>query len=171
MSFLFPASFCTIKDEKIIVGGQSDPKTLRIAPTVLDEITLDRPVMGEEIFGPILPILTYEKFDEIYEIIDHNPTPLALYLFTNNKKRQKEVLSRISFGGGCINDVIVHVATTHMAFGGVGESGMGGYHGKSGFDTFTHYKSIVDKKLHPDLNVRYQPYSKKKEKLLKMILK
>lgn len=160
-----------IKDEKIIVGGQSDPKTLRIAPTVLDEITLDRPVMGEEIFGPILPILTYEKFDEIYEIIDHNPTPLALYLFTNNKKRQKEVLSRISFGGGCINDVIVHVATTHMAFGGVGESGMGGYHGKSGFDTFTHYKSIVDKKLHPDLNVRYQPYSKKKEKLLKMILK
>lgn len=160
-----------INTETLIVGGQSDPKTLKIAPTVLDNITLDRPVMGEEIFGPILPVITYEKFDEIYALIDHNPTPLALYLFSNDKKRQKEVLSRISFGGGCINDAIVHVATTHMAFGGVGESGMGGYHGKSGFDTFTHYKSIVDKKLFPDLNVRYQPYTKSKEKLLKMIMK
>lgn len=160
-----------ISGEKLILGGQSDAKSLKIAPTVLDDITLDRPVMGEEIFGPIFPIITYEKFDEIYGLIDHNPTPLALYLFSSDKKRQKEVLSRVSFGGGCINDVVVHVASTHMPFGGVGESGMGGYHGKSGFDTFTHYKSIVDKKLFPDLTLRYQPYSKKKEKILKMVMK
>ncbi len=160
-----------IGQEKIVIGGQSDPKTLRIAPTVLDNITFDRPVMGEEIFGPILPVITYERFDEIYAMIDHNPTPLALYLFTQNKKRQHEVLHRVSFGGGCINDVVVHVATPHMPFGGVGESGMGGYHGKSGFDTFTHYKSIVDKKLFPDLTLRYQPYNKKKEKIVKMVMK
>ncbi len=160
-----------IGQEKIVVGGQSDSKALRIAPTVLDYITFDRPVMGEEIFGPILPVITYENFDEIYGMIDHNPTPLALYLFSTNKKRQREVLNRVSFGGGCINDAVVHVATPHMPFGGVGASGMGGYHGKSGFDTFTHYKSIVDKKLFPDLTLRYQPYSKKKEKFVKMVMK
>jgi len=160
-----------MKDEKMLVGGQSDASTLRIAPTVLDNVTLDRPVMLEEIFGPILPILTFDKFEEIYDIVDHNPTPLALYFFSNSKKRQKEVLSRISFGGGCINDTIIHVASTAMPFGGVGESGMGGYHGVDGFATFTHYKSIVDKKIHPDLTLRYQPYSKLKEKVIRAVLK
>lgn len=160
-----------IKGEKIIVGGQSNPATLQIAPTVLDNVTLDRPIMLEEIFGPILPILTYDKFEEIYDIIDHNPTPLALYFFTSSKKREKEVVSRISFGGGCINDTIVHVASTAMPFGGVGESGMGGYHGVDGFATFTHFKSIVNKKIHPDLSLRYQPYNKLKEKILKTVLK
>lgn len=160
-----------INTEKVIIGGQSNHDTLKIAPTVVDDITLDRPVMGEEIFGPILPVLTFDKFDEIYEIIDHNPTPLALYLFTNDKKRKKEVISRVSFGGGCINDTIIHVASTAMPFGGVGESGMGGYHGLEGFRTFTHYKSIVDKKLFPDLTLRYQPYTKSKEKIIKAILK
>lgn len=160
-----------LKGAKLLAGGTSNPVTLQIAPTVVDEVTLDHPLMGEEIFGPIMPILTFDKLEEIYDIIDHNPTPLAFYFFTSSKKREKEVVSRVSFGGGCINDTIVHVASTAMPFGGVGESGMGSYHGIDGFATFTHFKSIVDKKIHPDLPLRYHPYSKLKEKILKAVLK
>ena len=156
---------------KIAVGGKSNAESLKIEPTVLDNVTWDDAVMGEEIFGPVLPILTYKNEDELYKIVNGHQKPLALYLFTQNKGLQKRVLTRCSFGGGCINDVVVHLATNNMGFGGVGESGMGAYHGKVGFDTFSHKKSIVDKKTWIDVNMRYQPYNKNKESLVRMFLK
>lgn len=160
-----------ITKEKVVFGGIGKPETNQIMPTVLDHVTMDDPVMGEEIFGPIMPIIVYEKDSELEEIIAHNPTPLAFYLFTKRKDFADYLIQKVSFGGGCINDVIVHLATNSMPFGGVGDSGMGAYHGKWGFDTFTHYKSIHEKKACPNLTIRYQPYSKAKLKLVKMFLK
>ena len=127
--------------------------------------------MQEEIFGPLLPVLTFRETGDIYPIVAANPTPLAFYLFTTDKAQERELTRRVSFGGGCVNDTIIHLATTEMGFGGVGESGMGSYHGKAGFDTFTHYKSMVNKANWIDLNMRYQPYSELKEKLVRMFLK
>ncbi len=150
---------------------QSDAKILRIAPTVMKNVTWDDAIMGEEIFGPILPILTYESLDEAIQTVESHPHPLALYFFSEDKAAQKKVLDRCHFGGGCINDTIIHLATSAMPFGGVGESGMGGYHGQAGFDEFTHYRSIVDKKTWMDLPVRYQRYNKFKRKMLRMFLK
>lgn len=149
-----------IDNSKTVFGGNSDKSTLQIAPTVMDNVTWDDAVMQEEIFGPIMPILTFDSFDEVYSLLANKPKPLALYLFSEDKKRIKEVTERCSYGGGCINDTIIHLATSEMAFGGVGESGMGGYHGKDGFDAFSHTKSIVDKKTWMDLPMRYQPYNR-----------
>ena len=156
---------------KVAAGGKSNAETLKIEPTVLDNVSWDDAVMGEEIFGPVLPVLTYKTEEELYQIINAHQKPLALYLFTQNKGLQKRVMTRCSFGGGCINDVVVHLATNNMGFGGVGESGMGAYHGKVGFDTFSHKKSIVDKKTWIDVNMRYQPYTKSKETFLRLFLK
>ena len=160
-----------IDSSKVVIGGQSDAKILRIAPTVMKNVTWEDAVMGEEIFGPILPILTYESLDDAIQTVESHPHPLALYFFSEDKAAQKKVLDRCHFGGGCINDTIIHLATSAMPFGGVGESGMGGYHGKAGFDEFTHYRSIVDKKTWMDLPVRYQRYNKFKRKMLRMFLK
>lgn len=160
-----------IAKEKIICGGESDPSTLRIAPTVLTDVSWDDPVMGEEIFGPILPVLTYSSLDEAIRTVESHPHPLALYFFSEDKKAQKKVLDLCHFGGGCINDTIIHLATSAMPFGGVGESGMGGYHGVEGFKTFSHTRSIVDKKTWMDLPIRYQGYVGWKEKLLRMFLR
>ncbi len=160
-----------IEPEKTVCGGGVDENTLKIEPTVLDNVTWDDGVMQEEIFGPILPILTFENFDEVDKVLEDKQKPLALYLFTEDKKRAKAAMARWRFGGGCINDVIIHLATSEMGFGGVGESGMGEYHGKAGFDLFSHEKSIVDKKTWIDLPMRYQPYTKKKEKIVRKFLK
>lgn len=160
-----------IDSEKLVCGGRTDEAKLQIEPTVLSDVTWNDPVMQEEIFGPVLPILTYDSFDQAIRKIYTMPHPLALYLFTANKKAAQKATSLCGFGGGCINDVIIHLATSEMGFGGFGESGMGSYHGKAGFDTFSHYKSIVDKKTWLDLPMRYQPYTKRNEKLLKMFLK
>lgn len=160
-----------IDSEKTVLGGSFDRKTLRIEPTVIDNVTWEDPVMQEEIFGPVLPILTYEHRDEIYSVLKDRPKPLACYIFSENRARIEELSSRLSFGGGCINDVVIHLATSEMGFGGVGESGMGSYHGKDGFDAFSHYKSIVDKKTWLDIPMRYQPYSEKTKKLIKFFLK
>ncbi len=161
-----------IDPDKVIYGGKTNPDSLQIAPTVLDRVTWEDPVMQEEIFGPILPILTFERFDEIYQDSANKPKPLALYLFSQDKQRIKEVTSRLSYGGGCINDVVIHLATSEMGFGGVGESGMGAYHGKTGFEAFSHLKSMTDKKTWIDLPMRYQPYtSKLNSKLLHFFLK
>ena len=154
----------------IYAGGQHDGSR-RIEPTVITDVTLDSPIMREEIFGPLLPVLTFRETEDIYPIVAANPTPLAFYLFTSDKAQERELTRRISFGGGCVNDTIIHLATTEMGFGGVGESGMGSYHGQAGFDTFTHYKSMVNKANWIDLNMRYQPYSELKEKLVRMFLK
>ena len=161
-----------IDQNKVVSGGGFREETLQIEPTVRDNVTFDDKVMGEEIFGPIMPVLTFENFEDVYEILRGKQKPLALYIFSEDKKRIDDVLSRVSFGGGCVNDVIIHLATSEMGFAGVGESGMGAYHGKTGFDTFSHTKSIVDKKTFMDLPMRYQPYDRKiNGKLLKMFLK
>ena len=150
-----------IDPAKTVLGGQSSPDTLQIAPTVLDGVTESDPVMGEEIFGPILPVLTFDRFEELYDRLSGGPKPLALYLFSQNCSRVREAAARFQFGGGCVNDVVIHLATSAMGFGGVGESGMGAYHGRAGFEAFSHCKSVVDKKTWMDLPMRYQPYRKK----------
>ena len=160
-----------INGEKLVYGGQSEPESLRIAPTVLNNITWDDAVMGEEIFGPLLPILTFDTLDEALDTVESHPHPLALYFFSEDKAAQKKVLDTCRFGGGCINDTIIHLATSDMPFGGVGESGMGSYHGMVGFETFSHYRSIVDKKTWMDLPIRYQKYTGLKEKMMRMFLK
>ena len=159
-----------INGEKLVYGGQSEPESLRIAPTVLNNITWDDAVMGEEIFGPLLPILTFDTLNEALDTVESHPHPLALYFFSEDKAAQKKVLDTCRFGGGCINDTIIHLATSDMPFGGVGESGMGSYHGRVGFETFSHYRSIVDKKTWMDLPIRYQKYSGLKEKMMRMFL-
>ena len=156
-----------IDERKVVIGGSYSIENLKIAPTVMDNVTFDDEIMKDEIFGPILPVLTVERADEIYSLLKDKPKPLALYIFSENKKRVNEFVERLSFGGGCINDTIIHLASNHLPFGGVGESGMGAYHGKYGFDSFSHIKGIVDKKTWIDLPVRYQPY--KREKYLKFI--
>ena len=167
----FERSLGLINGEKLVYGGQSEPESLRIAPTVLNNITWDDAVMGEEIFGPLLPILTFDTLDEALDTVESHPHPLALYFFSEDKAAQKKVLDTCRFGGGCINDTIIHLATSDMPFGGVGESGMGSYHGRVGFETFSHYRSIVDKKTWMDLPIRYQKYTGLKEKMMRMFLK
>jgi aldehyde dehydrogenase (NAD+) len=127
--------------------------------------------MQEEIFGPILPFLTYTDLDEALALLKSRPKPLALYIFSKSRATCDKILRSISLGGGCINDSIIHLATSGMGFGGVGDSGMGAYHGKRSFDTFTHEKSIVDKKTWLDLPMRYRPFSSLNFKLLRMFLK
>lgn len=159
-----------IDPAKVVCGGTGDEKTQRIAPTVMKDVTREDAVMGEEIFGPILPVLTYTDLDAALADIESQPHPLALYLFSEDKAVQRKVLDRCHFGGGCLNDVIIHLATSEMPFGGVGESGMGGYHGEAGFEAFSHLRSIVDKKTWLDMPVRYQPYTKQKDKMLRFFL-
>lgn len=160
-----------IDSSKVVFGGKCDRTTLKIEPTVMDHVTFDDAVMQEEIFGPILPILTYDSLDQTIHKINSMPHPLALYVFTSDKTAARKVTARCGFGGGCINDTIIHLATSEMGFGGFGESGMGSYHGKDGFRTFSHYKSIVDKKTWLDLPMRYQPYRKINERLIHLFLK
>ena len=160
-----------IDKDKVVIGGGGNAETLRIEPTVMTDVTFNDAVMGQEIFGPVLPVMTYKKFSDVFDMLKNLPKPLALYIFSGDKSRIDAVTSRLSFGGGCVNDTIIHLATSEMGFGGVGESGMGSYHGKEGFDAFSHTKSIVDKKTWLDLPMRYQPYKKSSEKLIRKFLK
>lgn len=164
---------CSLIDaQKVAWGGKSDRARLKIEPTVLDNVTWEDAVMQEEIFGPIMPVLTFEKTEDIFSLLADKQKPLALYMFSENRENIRAVTERCSFGGGCINDTIIHLATSEMGFGGVGESGMGAYHGKAGFDAFSHTKSIVDKKTWVDMPVRYQPYKRgSSDKMLHMLLK
>lgn len=167
----FQRILALMDSEKIIYGGHSDQSALKIEPTILDQVSWTDPVMQEEIFGPVLPILTYSSLEDAILKIQSRPHPLALYLFSSDKQTQQTVTSRCGFGGGCINDVIIHLATSNMGFGGFGESGMGSYHGKAGFDTFSHYKCMVNKKTWLDLPMRYQPYRKTFDKMIRRFLK
>ncbi len=160
-----------IDTDKVILGGKGDRKSLRIEPTIMDNVSLNDRVMGEEIFGPVLPVLTYNYLEEAVRTIASMDHPLAFYLFSNDRRTQRKLVSELGFGGGCINDTIVHLATSNMGFGGFGESGMGQYHGKAGYDTFTHYKSIYRKSNWIDLPMRYQPYSETMHKLINLILR
>jgi aldehyde dehydrogenase (NAD+) len=160
-----------MEGEQIRIGGRADATSLRIAPTVLDGITPSSPIMQEEIFGPILPVMTFHDLSEVITYVNRHEKPLALYLFTRSKKAERRVLASCSFGGGCINDTIIHLATSAMGFGGVGGSGMGSYHGRDSFELFTHRRSIVKKYNWIDLPFRYQPYSWWKSALVRMFLK
>lgn len=150
-----------LEEQQVLIGGQSDADDCYIAPTLLDAPSLDSAVMQEEIFGPILPVLTWEKEEEIKEVVSNYEKPLAFYVFSSNKKRARRLIKSYSFGGGCINDTIVHIANSRLPFGGVGHSGIGSYHGKKSFDIFTHHKSVVDRGTWLDVPIRYAPYSKK----------
>ena len=154
-----------------VVGGQGVEETLRIEPTLLDDVTPESACMQEEIFGPLLPMLTWNKWEDVENFVLSRPRPLASYLFTTDKTVERNFRQHLSFGGGCVNDTIIHLAVHGMPFGGIGDSGMGSYHGKDGFDTFTHYKSILKKANWLDLPFRYQPYNKLKEGLLRMFLR
>ena len=161
-----------INKDKVVFGGDINPEALKISPTVMDNVDFSDAVMGEEIFGPIMPILTFSDFDALLSELKTKEKPLALYIFSSDKKHINRTLTELSYGGGCINDVVIHLATSEMGFGGVGESGMGAYHGKEGFFAFSHNKSIVDKKTFIDLPMRYRPYkSKFYERLLHLFLK
>ena len=163
---------CNILDNSgsIAIGGARDAETRFIEPAVLTGVPIDSPAMQQEIFGPVLPVLPYEKLDDCIDFIRSRPKPLALYIFSENKMNQEKVLNSCSFGGGCINDTVIHLASSHMSFGGVGESGMGSYHGRKSFDTFTHYRSVL-KQGKLDVKLRYFPYKSGKEKIIRMILK
>lgn len=160
-----------IDPEKLVFGGESDPETLQIAPSVMDGVTRADKIMQEEIFGPVMPVMTFDDISSVIEDINSQPHPLALYIFAKDKKVIRRVTRSCSFGGGCVNDTVIHLATSNMGFGGVGASGIGSYHGKAGFDAFSHHKSIVDKKTWMDLPMRYRPYKKFNGKLIRMFLK
>lgn len=159
-----------MEGEKVYYGGGSCEETSQIEPTILEDITVESPIMQEEIFGPIFPVLTYSTPEQLEKIIKNFEKPLAFYLFTQNPGMKEWALRTFSFGGGCINNTIVHLSTSHMPFGGVGFSGMGGYHGKAGFETFSHRKSVVDSRNHPDIPLRYQPYADWKDRLIRRLL-
>jgi aldehyde dehydrogenase (NAD+) len=159
-----------LKGENIVLGGQYSHKTNQISPTLIDNASWESPIMQEEIFGPLLPVLEYENLNEVISIVNKRPKPLALYYFSNSRERQKKIIQSISFGGGCINDTMVHLGTPYMPFGGVGDSGMGGYHGKASFDTFSHKKAILKKSNLLDIPLRYPPF-KNKLGLLKKIMR
>ncbi|MGB0561830.1 MAG: aldehyde dehydrogenase [Spirulinaceae cyanobacterium] len=150
-----------IDPTQVIFGGQTDASERYIAPTILDNVTWDDPIMAEEIFGPILPVLTYQDWDDAIAQINARPKPLALYLFSSDKARQEQVLNQTASGGVCLNDTIMQVGVTTLPFGGVGDSGMGAYHGKTSFDTFSHTKSVLKRNFWFDLKLRYPPYAGK----------
>lgn len=160
-----------IDKEKLVYGGQSDPQGLRIAPAVMDRVSREDAIMQEEIFGPILPIIEFDGIEQALDFARKGEKPLAAYLFTRSRQAERQFLNELSFGGGAVNDTIVHLATSHMGFGGVGGSGMGSYHGRRSFETFSHEKNILKKYRWIDLPLRYQPYGRWKDRLIHMFLK
>lgn len=165
------ASIIEQDKENVIFGGTSVKENLYIEPTLLEAKSWSDATMQDEIFGPILPILEYNQLEEVIQTINKRPKPLALYVFTEDKQCEEEVLSRLSFGGGCINDTIFHSANSHLPFGGVGNAGIGAYHGKYSFDLFSHHKSIVKKSTKMDVSFVMPPYSEKKMDFIRKFLK
>ncbi len=153
----------------IIIGGQSDRQSLYIAPTIIDDIAWQDPIMQDEIFGPLLPVLTYSNLSEAITQVKKLPKPLALYYFSNNRQNGKKIIRDASFGGGCINDTLLHFANPHLPFGGTGSSGIGSYHGKQSFETFSHQKSILKRSFRLDVPLRYPPYGNKLKILEKIM--
>lgn len=160
-----------LENQKAAIGGEWDDSRRFVEPTVLIDVDPGSPVMQEEIFGPILPVMTWRDIGEAVDFVNSRPKPLAFYLFTTDDSIERRILDSCSFGGGCINDTIVHLATPYMGFGGVGNSGMGQYHGRKSFDTFTHYRSILKKSNKIDLPMRYMPYTESKFNMIKRFLK
>jgi aldehyde dehydrogenase (NAD+) len=159
-----------IDPKKVYLGGTYNIKNRFIEPTVMNNVTWDDKVMQEEIFGPILPVMAYEDLDEVIARIKERPKPLSLYLFTQDESIKEKVLREVSFGGGCVNEALMHIANGDLPFGGVGDSGIGNYHGEAGFRAFSHYKSILDKEVTPDPDVTYSPHTEEKLNLLRSIV-
>lgn len=160
-----------LKKGNIVYGGKVDEESRYFAPTLIDNIDLQSSIMKDEIFGPILPIISYSKESEIFNIVNRNRNPLALYLFTSRKSFEREIIIKIPFGGGTINATLVHLVNTKTTFGGIGASGWGSYHGKAGFDAFTHYKTIAKMGSMVDVKLKYPPYNSLKDKLIRLFLK
>lgn len=158
-----------IEGKRLIFGGKYDDDSLKIEPTILEVSSMDEKIMQEEIFGPIIPIIVYKNKSEIFEIIDKNKNPLALYIFTDNNSFEKEIIEKVSFGGGCVNDTIIHCTSEGLPFGGIGRSGIGNYHGKASFDAFSHKKSVVKSKKFADISMKYPPFNEKKLELIKKV--
>ena len=158
-----------IEGKRLIFGGKYDDDSLKIEPTILEVSSMDEKIMQEEIFGPIIPIIIYKNKSEIFEIIDKNKNPLALYLFTDNNSFEKEIIEKVSFGGGCVNDTIIHCTSEGLPFGGIGRSGIGNYYGKASFDAFSHKKSVVKSKKFADISMKYPPFNEKKLELIKKV--
>lgn len=160
-----------LENQTILEGGRSQMDLQRIEPTIVEVNSLENSLMKEEIFGPILPVMTYKTIEEAIEMVHQFEKPLACYLFMNDRQIEEKCLNEISFGGGCINDTIIHLASNKLGFGGVGYSGMGQYHGKKSFDTFSHTRSVVKKFNWIDLPMRYYPFNKTKDKFIRMFMK
>lgn len=160
-----------MRGSSILFGGRSEERHLRIEPTLLGDVTPDSPCMQEEIFGPLLPVISYDTLDEAEEWVRSRPKPLACYIFTRDGSVEKRLLASISSGGACVNDTIMHLAVPSLPFGGVGESGMGAYHGKTGFDTFSHAKGVLRRATWLDLPFRYAPLTDFKQKILRFFLR
>lgn len=158
-----------IDQKKVYYGGESHEEDLKIAPTILSEVDWSDSVMQDEIFGPILPVLSYQEIDEVFSVIEEKPRPLAFYLFTEDKELEKRAIHEIPFGGGAINDTLSHISSPRLAFGGTGQSGMGSYHGQASFETFSHKKAMMKKSTLFDIPFIYPPY-KGKLKFLKKIM-
>lgn len=150
-----------IDPEKVLFGGNTDAEQLYIEPTLMTDVSWDDAVMQEEIFGPVLPVLTYDDIGHVISTVNEHPKPLALYLFTSDKNSEQQIIDNIQFGGGCINDTVAHLGNLELPFGGIGQSGFGSYHGKSSFDVFSQQKSIMKKSRWLDIPVRYPPYDGK----------
>lgn len=157
--------------EKIVFGGETDSENRYIQPTLMTGVSLEDEVMQEEIFGPILPIITYETLDQAIRVVKKFPKPLACYVFTQKKSEKKRIQNEISFGGGAINETVMHITNPNLPFGGVGPSGIGNYHSEAGFKAFTHYKSIMDKPTWFDPFVRYSPHTSFRYKLMRWLMK
>ena len=152
------------------MGGQTDIKDLYIAPTLLDGVSVEDPVMQEEIFGPILPVIEYEKLDDAINFVNSRNKPLALYIFSDDKMYQERILNETSSGNASVNECLMHVAQFELPFGGVGESGIGAYHGKLSFDTFSHLKGVLKKSTLSDLKQRFPPYTESGANLIKKLI-
>lgn len=160
-----------INQDKVVFGGNYDMQTRVIEPTVMDEVSFDDAVMQEEIFGPILPVIPFDSLDEMIAEVKRREKPLSCYVFTHDKKLRNKIMHEVSFGGGCVNDAIMHISNNKLPFGGVGESGIGSYHGEFGFRTFSHYKSILDKPTWFEAGLKYFPHSAAKFNLMKKMLR
>lgn len=159
-----------VNKSKVVYGGEWKDEKLYFAPTVMKDVLFSDPVMEDEIFGPILPVVPYDNLGEAITYVNDQPKPLSLYVFSRNKKIKNRLLNEISFGGATINDGIMHISNPHLPFGGVGESGMGGYHGQFGFDAFSHYKSVLEKTYLFEPFLKYLPYKNWKKKILQMLI-
>lgn len=156
---------------RIVIGGQTNKEKCYVAPTIITDVSPDDPVMSEEIFGPVLPVISFNDFREVYEIIGRNPKPLAAYIFTRNRKLAREFLAKTQSGTAAINDTVMQIASSRLPFGGIGPSGIGRYHGRKSFETFSNMRSVLEKSNLFELPVKYPPYTKLKEKIIKLVLR